>query len=205
MLDVWVQSLEPEGTNMATTTPTPLDELNPLTRCEVKAPRHRTASTSHVVTATSAVIRVIALTGAAAGLATALSASANADNGTSTLLSEIGIGGNGAVSQAIAQIGVSLCPLFVQPGSQLASTATTASGQGGTLGSQLAGGVAGLAIQSQCPNFMTSLANGDFSVLSNAASMLGMATPAANPLSSITGAATENPLSALSTLTTPGA
>ncbi|CAN5294744.1 hypothetical protein BH09ACT8_BH09ACT8_21140 [soil metagenome] len=147
-------------------------------------------------------VRLLAVTGAAVGLATALSPSANADNGTSTLLSDIGIGGNGAVSQAIAQIGISLCPLLVQPGSQLASTATTASGQGGQLGSQLAGGVAGLVIQSQCPNFMTSLANGDFSVLTNAASMLGMATPGANPLSSITGAASGSPLS---TLTIPGA
>ncbi|MCV7227843.1 hypothetical protein [Mycolicibacterium komossense] len=129
-------------------------------------------------------------------MATALPASANADNGTSTLLSDIGIGGNGAVSQAIAQIGISICPLLVQPGSQLASTATTAGGHGG-LGSQLAGGVAGLAIQSQCPNFMTSLANGDFSVLTNAASMLGMATPGANPLSSITGAAPSSPLGAV--------
>jgi hypothetical protein len=46
------------------------------------------------------------------------------------------------------------------------------------------------------------LANGDFSVLTNAASMMGMATPGANPLSSITGAATGSPLGGF---TVPGA
>lgn len=167
---------------------------------QINAPNRLTASTSHVGTATSAVIRVLALTGATVGLATALPATANADNGTTTLLSEIGIGDNGALSQAIAQIGISMCPLLVQNGSQVVSTATTANGQG-ALGSQLAGGVAGLVIQSQCPNFMTSLANGDFSVLTNAASMLGMTTPGANPLSSVTGVASNIPLS---TITIPG-
>jgi len=120
------------------------------------------------------------------GVAISLPASAKADAGDASLLNDFGIGNNGAISQIIAQIGTSLCPMLVQPGSQVVSTATTASGHGG-LGSQLAGGVAGLAIQTQCPNFMTSLANGDLSVLSNAASMLGMAAPAANPLSSVTG------------------
>jgi hypothetical protein len=39
-------------------------------------------------------------------------------------------------------------------------------------------------------------------VLTNAASLMGMATPGANPLSSITGAATSNPLGGF---TVPGA
>jgi hypothetical protein len=127
------------------------------------------------------------------GLTIAVPAPAHADPETSQLLNDVGIGNGGAISQAIAQFATSLCPLLVQPGSQVVSTATSATGNGG-LGSQLAGGVAGLVIQSQCPSFMTSLANGDFTVLTNAASMMGMATPGANPLSSMTGAATSNPL-----------
>jgi hypothetical protein len=133
------------------------------------------------------------------GVAFTMPAPARADAGDGGLLNDAGIGNNGAISQIIAQFATSLCPMLVQPGSQVVSTATTASGHGG-LGSQLAGGVAGLAIQSQCPNFMTSLANGDFTVLSNAASMLGMATPSANPLSSVTGAV----VTSLPGLTSPG-
>jgi hypothetical protein len=136
---------------------------------------------------------VLAAVSALIGLTIAVPAPAHADPETTTLLNDVGIGKNSTISQAIAQVATSLCPLLVQPGSQVVSTATTATGNGG-LGSQLAGGVAGLVIQSQCPSFMTSLANGDFSVLTNAASMMGMATPGANPLSSITGAATGNPL-----------
>jgi hypothetical protein len=147
---------------------------------------------------TSAAVCLFASVGALIGLTIAVPAPAHADPETTTLLNDVGIGNNSTISQAIAQVATSLCPLLVQPGSQVVSTATTATGNGG-LGSQLAGGVAGLVIQSQCPNFMTSLANGDFSVLTNAASMMGMATPGANPLSSITGAATAgaNPLSSI--------
>ncbi|KAA0077216.1 DUF732 domain-containing protein [Mycolicibacterium sp. P9-64] len=145
-----------------------------------------------------AAVTLFASVGALIGLSMTAPAPAHADPETTTLLNDVGIGNNSAISQAIAQVATSLCPLLVQPGSQVVSTATTATGNGG-LGSQLAGGVAGLVIQSQCPNFMTSLANGDFSVLTNAGSMLGMATPGANPLSSLTGAGTAgaNPLSSL--------
>lgn len=139
--------------------------------------------------------RLLAAVGSVIGAAIAVSAPVNADPGTATVLNEIGIGNNGAISQVIAQFATSLCPMLVQPGSQLASTATTASGNGG-LGSQIAGGVAGIAIQTQCPNFMTSLANGDFTVLSNAASMMGIANSGANPLSAI-GTTGANPLSAI--------
>lgn len=159
--------------------------------------RTRTAaSADYKQTATSRAIRVLSVVGATLGVGIALPATASAEGDVLTLLNDFGIGNNGAISQAIAQIGTSICPLLVQPGSQLASTATTASGQG-ALGSQLAGGVAGLAVQTQCPNFMTSLANGDFSVLSNAASMMGMTTPGANPLSSVAGAVSSNPVGAL--------
>ena len=176
---------------MATQTPTPTHRRWSVAR------RIRTGKSRPAVSAVCLFASVSALI----GLTITVPAPAHADPETTTLLNDVGIGNNSAISQAIAQVATSLCPLLVQPGSQLASTATTASGNGG-LGSQIAGGVAGFAIQTQCPNFMTSLANGDFSVLTNAASMMGMATPGANPLSSITGAATGSPLGGF---TVPGA
>jgi hypothetical protein len=174
----------------ATETPTITHHRWPVAR------RIRTVTSRSGVSAVCLFASVSALI----GVALTVPAPAHADPETTTLLNDVGIGNNSTISQAIAQVATSLCPLLVQPGSQVVSTATTATGNGG-LGSQLAGGVAGLVIQSQCPNFMTSLANGDFSVLTNAASMMGMATPGANPLSSITGAATSNPLGAF---TVPG-
>jgi hypothetical protein len=132
-------------------------------------------------------VRLLASAAAMIGVSIPLAVTASADPGDGSLLSDLAIGSGGAMSQLIAQFATSLCPMLGQPGSQLVSTGATASGRGG-LGSQLAGGVAGLAIQTQCPSFMTSLANGDFSVLKNAASMLGMAMPAASSSSSVTGA-----------------
>jgi hypothetical protein len=105
---------------------------------------------------------------------------AAADTG-STVLSNFGIGNNGPVSSAIAQFATGLCPLLVKPGATAAKNAVSGQGQ---LASQIAGGVAELAIKSQCPAFMTSLANGDLSVLSNAASIFGLSTSTttSNPL-----------------------
>jgi hypothetical protein len=77
----------------------------------------------------------------------------------SPVLNTVGIGNNGPVSSAIAQIGQSICPMLVQPGSNFASTATNMSGNGG-LASPIAGFLAGQAIQSQCPAFMTAISNG---------------------------------------------
>jgi hypothetical protein len=49
--------------------------------------------------------------------------------------------------------------MLVQPGSSFASSATQMSGNGG-LASPIAGFLAGQAIQSQCPAFMTAISNG---------------------------------------------
>lgn len=181
---------------MATDTLAPLPSREPT---KTRRLRFKNGiSAPHAITASATAVRVVTIAGAAICVALALPASASADPLNSSVLNDIGIGNGGAISQAIASVGTSLCPLLVQPGSQLASTATGATGQGG-LGSQVAGGVAGLVIQSQCPSFMNSLANGDFSVLTNAASMLGMAAPGGNPLSSLTS--TGSPLGGL---TVPG-
>ena len=76
------------------------------------------------------------------------------------VLNSAGIGNNGAVSGTIAQVGQSICPMLVKPGSSFASSAAQVSGQGG-LAAPLAGFLVGMAIQSQCPSFMTSVANGN--------------------------------------------
>ncbi|MGB8408064.1 MAG: hypothetical protein WCE30_28765 [Mycobacterium sp.] len=79
-------------------------------------------------------------------------------------LGTVGIGNNGPVSNAIAQVGTSICPMLVQPGSQVASNLTQASGNGG-IAPPVAGLVTQMAIQSQCPAFMTALANGNIPAL----------------------------------------
>jgi len=84
---------------------------------------------------------------------------ADVGDSVSTVLNTVGIGNNGPVSSVIAQIGQSICPLLVQPGSNFASSATQMSGNGG-LASPIAGFIAGQAIQSQCPAFMTAISNG---------------------------------------------
>jgi hypothetical protein len=76
------------------------------------------------------------------------------------VLNSAGIGNNGPVSGTIAQVGQSICPMLVKPGSGLASGAAQISGNGG-LAPPLAGFLVGMAIQSQCPSFMTSVANGN--------------------------------------------
>ena len=81
-------------------------------------------------------------------------------DGMAPVLNSAGIGNNGAVSSTIAQVGQSICPMLVKPGSSFASSAAQASGQGG-LAAPLAGFLFGMAIQSQCPSFMTSVANGN--------------------------------------------
>jgi hypothetical protein len=103
---------------------------------------------------------------------------AHADTGDSgSVLNNIGIGNNGAISSAIAEVGTSICPMLVQPGSSFASSAAQMSGNGG-LAAPIAGWVVGAAIQSQCPAFMTKLANGDLSDLSM---LTGGGAPAPGP------------------------
>lgn len=76
------------------------------------------------------------------------------------VLNGAGIGNNGPVSSAIAQMGQSICPMLVKPGGSLASDAAQISGHGG-LAPPMAGFLASMAIQAECPGFMTSVANGN--------------------------------------------
>jgi hypothetical protein len=102
----------------------------------------------------------------------------------SPVLNTVGIGNNGPVSSVIAQIGQSICPVLVQPGSNFASTATNMSGNGG-LASPIAGFLAGQAIQSQCPAFMTAISNGTMpfglSGASSSPAPFGLPAPAPSP------------------------
>ncbi|WP_142239884.1 DUF732 domain-containing protein [Mycobacterium sp. ST-F2] len=118
-----------------------------------------------VIAASAAVLRPVAVAGAIVAAALMWGPRAQADVVHDTL-NEVGIGNNGPVSNAIAEVGTSICPLLVQPGSQVASTATEMSGHGG-IAPPLAGFATQVAIQSQCPAFMTALANGNIPALMN--------------------------------------
>ncbi|WP_293001656.1 hypothetical protein [Mycobacterium sp.] len=76
------------------------------------------------------------------------------------VLGGAGIGNNGPVSGAIAQMGQSICPMLVKPGGSLASGAAQMTGHGG-LEAPMAGFLAQMAIQSQCPGWINSVANGN--------------------------------------------
>jgi len=115
------------------------------------------------VASSTAVLRPVIVTAAVFSLALASLPAAHADaagDAMSPALNGVGVGTNGPVSSAIAQMGQSICPMLVKPGGSLASNAAEISGHGG-LAPPMAGFLASMAIQAQCPGFMTSVANGN--------------------------------------------
>jgi hypothetical protein len=116
-----------------------------------------------IIAGSAAVLRPLIVSLGVIGAAMVWSPSAKADI-VGDALGDIGIGNNGPVSSAIAQVGTSICPMLVQPGSKMASNLTQASGNGG-IAPPVAGMVTQMAIQSQCPSFMTALANGNLPAL----------------------------------------
>ena len=64
-----------------------------------------------------------------------------------------------SIGSAISEFGQSICPKLVKPGSDLATTLSQMQGNTG-LTPTIAGMATGLAIQMECPAFMTSVANG---------------------------------------------
>lgn len=118
-----------------------------------------------VIATSAAVLRPVVVAGAIVAAALMWGPRAQADV-VHDALNDVGIGNNGPVSSAIAEVGTSICPLLVQPGSQMASTATQMSGNGG-IAPPLAGFATQVAIQTQCPAFMTALANGNIPALMN--------------------------------------
>jgi len=128
------------------------------TRRETKRSKWDTAEI--VVTA---VLRPIIVTAGVCAAALASIPAAHADSvgdAMTPVLNGVGIGNNGPVSGAIAQMGQSICPMLVKPGGSLASNAAQISGHGG-LAPPVAGFLASMAIQAECPGFMTSVANGN--------------------------------------------
>lgn len=135
-----------------------------------------------VIAASVVVIRPVCVSVALIAAAVTWSTHARADDGDSgSTVNSIGIGNNGPISSAVAQVGTSICPMLVQPGSAFASNATELSGNGG-LAPPIAGWLAGMAIQSQCPAFMTALSNGDLSMLTGGGALAPFGVPSVNPL-----------------------
>jgi hypothetical protein len=132
-------------------------------RGRASADDRRTMFEAVVVTVSRTALRPVIVTVAVFAAAMGVSPHAHADSvgdAMAPVLNSAGIGNNGPVSGAIAQVGQSICPMLVKPGSGLASSAAQISGHGG-LAPPIAGFLAGMAIQSQCPSFMTSVANGN--------------------------------------------
>jgi hypothetical protein len=111
----------------------------------------------------TSVLRPVIVTAAVCAAALGSIPAAHADsagNAMAPVLNGAGIGNNGPVSGAIAQMGQSICPMLVKPGGSLASGAAQMSGHGG-LEAPMAGFLAQMAIQSQCPGWINSVANGN--------------------------------------------
>jgi hypothetical protein len=111
----------------------------------------------------TSVLRPVIVTAGVCAAALASIPAAHADSvgdAMAPVLNGVGIGNNGPVSGAIAQMGQSICPMLVKPGGSLASNAAQISGHGG-LAPPVAGFLASMAIQAECPGFMTSVANGN--------------------------------------------
>lgn len=115
------------------------------------------------INAASAALRPLAVAAGVVAAGATLPALAHADapnDSITTALNGAGIGNNGSLSTAIAGIGQSICPSLVKPGATLASIASKVSGNTG-LSPGMAKLVTSMAIQMECPGFMTSLANGN--------------------------------------------
>jgi hypothetical protein len=121
-------------------------------------------NTVDVLAASAAVLCPVVVSVAVIAAALTWPPPAHADpvgDSITTVLNSVGIGNNGPLSTASAQVGQSICPMLVQLGSNFASNATRVSGNGG-LAPPIAGFVTGMAIQSQCPALMTAIANGNW-------------------------------------------
>jgi len=133
------------------------------------------------ISAALAALRPLAVAAGVIATGAALPALAHADSpndSITTALTGTGNGNNGSFSDRIAGIGQSICPSLVKPGATLASITSQLSGKTG-LSSTMAGMVASMAIQMECPGVMTSLAHGNMPFPVQA---LGGANPAPNPL-----------------------
>lgn len=119
--------------------------------------------TTDFINAASAALRPLAVAAGIIAAGAALPALAHADptnDPISAALNGTGTGTNGSFTDKIAGIGQSICPSLVKPGATIASITSQLSGKTG-LPPNMAGMVAGMAIQMECPGVMTSLAHGN--------------------------------------------
>lgn len=100
---------------------------------------------------------MVAMGGALVLVMAAFPAEAGADAADGS--SAGGSSANGPISEAIDDFGQSLCPQLVKPASDLATAVSEIQGNSG-LTPAMTGMVTGIAVQLECPAFMTSLANG---------------------------------------------
>lgn len=132
---------------------------------------------SAVRPAASAALRPLAVTVGVVAVGAMALAPAHADppaDPITSVLNGAGAGGAGSFNDTLTGIGQSLCPMLVKPGATLATLASQLSGKPG-LPPDMIGGVASMAIQSQCPSVMSSLASGQMpSVLSGLGGSSGM-------------------------------
>ncbi|WAC93271.1 hypothetical protein [Mycobacterium sp. Aquia_213] len=137
------------------------------------------------INAAAAALRPFAV---AAGILTAgaaLPALAQADpspDPVTAALNGMGNGTNGSLTNSLAGIGQSICPALVKPGATLASV-TSQLGLIKGLPPNMAGMVASMAIQMECPGVMTSLANGKMPFgMPGANPSMPFQLPGANPV-----------------------
>ena len=83
---------------------------------------------------------------------------------TTDLLSRLAGVDPGPIRAQLAQTGQALCPALVQPASTFATNAAEMQGHGG-LTPTIAGIAAGFAMQTECPAFMQSVADGKLPML----------------------------------------
>ena len=116
---------------------------------------HRSASNTgrirfgilDVVAVSTTALRPLIVTLAVVAAAVGSTPAAHADSvgdAMAPVLNGAGIGNNGSVSSAIAQVGQSICPMLVKPGSSFASSAAQVSGHGGLALAGIICGVLGM-------------------------------------------------------------
>jgi hypothetical protein len=143
---------------------TPLTMYRPWTPQTVRRSTavRRPTGWADFINATAVTLRPLALAAGIMAAGAALPALAQADPSTDAITAALnggGTGANGSLTNGLAGIGQSICPALVKPGATLASV-TSQLGLLKGLPPNMAGMVAGMAIQMECPGVMTSLANG---------------------------------------------
>ncbi|MCB0936228.1 MAG: DUF732 domain-containing protein [Mycobacterium sp.] len=149
------------------TAPTMLSSM--WTKPETKRTKvaHQVSGWVRVVDTTVRVFYPLVATAAVVFAALVWPASAHADSTDSTtddLLSRIAGVDAGPIRAQLAETGQALCPALVKPASTIATNAAEMQGHGG-LTPTIAGIAAGFAMQTECPAFMQSVADGKLPML----------------------------------------